>query len=104
MIGSHRELYLLSIESLYNVDVALITEFKQDDFSFVFESRRSSYIKPPPVTNYHGRHSVTCKHIQIYIIQHCSHSLRAILLYLSSNQARLNVSFEGWVDGKLLEN
>lgn len=48
-----RELYLFSIEGLYNVDIALVTEFKQDDFAFVLESRSSSYIQPLPVTNYH---------------------------------------------------
>lgn len=48
-----RRVYLLSVEGLYNVDIALITELEEDDFSLVFESRSPSYIQPPPVTHYH---------------------------------------------------
>lgn len=48
-----RERYLFSIERLYDVDIAFIAEFKQDDFAFVFESRSPSYIQPPPVTDDH---------------------------------------------------
>lgn len=35
-------LYLFSIEGLYDADIALITEFKQDDFAFVFKPRSAS--------------------------------------------------------------